>query len=641
MATSTITGTITVGVSLTAGSYTNPVTIAASAAVSGGTYGVQATDSWAVDNFGTITGGAPGDFNTNGVYLKAGGVITNEAGASIYGYDTGVSLGGASATVINHGSIIGNTGTNVAGASGIGLYATNDVLVNTGLISSSEGYGVAIGGIGSGVQSATLENAGTITGEGGPFSGSVDLYASQTDLLIIDPGAVFNGAVYATNSAATNTMELTSGAAVGTISGFGSQYQGFQTIAIDSGAAWDVGGTIAGFSGATIDGFDSHDRLDLTDLTFNGTDTATVNGSNQLVIDDPNGNVTIQMDSNVSGHLFTLVRDSNGDTFAEESNYTPCYLRGTRIRTPEGEVAVEALKIGDRIVTADGNILPLKWIGRRSYRDWLAVGDPDAQPIRFKAGSIADHVPTRDLYVSPEHAMFLDGVLVPALHLVNGVSIVKVEGMEEIEYFHLEFDRHIVILAEGAAAESFVDDDSHMLFHNADEYRLLYPDERRGLYAEFCAPRVEAGATLDTLHRRLMARAMRLLPDGIAAPSDVQQGYLDRATRTAVEGWAFAGMEEGPVKLAILVNGAVVGQTVADRYRAGLGFGDGHCSFRFDLPHGLSPDVSHRIEVRRESDWSPLIGGCVTLEPEAPYSAASITRISRSAESGPRTLSAS
>jgi hypothetical protein len=51
--------------------------------------------------------------------------------------------------------------------------------------------------------------------------------------------------------------------------------------------------------------------------------------------------------------------------------------------------------------------------------------------------------------------MFLDDVLVPAQHLVNGVSILKVEGVEEIEYFHLEFDRHAVIYAEGAAAESF------------------------------------------------------------------------------------------------------------------------------------------------------------------------------------------
>jgi hypothetical protein len=349
-------------------------------------------------------------------------------------------------------------------------------------------------------------------------------------------------------------------------------------------------------------------------MTASVSETATVNGDD-LIID---GSITIQMDGGIAGDTFQLLSDGGTGTFVEESDYTPCYCRGTRIRTPRGEVAVENLKIGNRVTTADGELLPIKWIGRRNYRDWLAVGNEDVQPILFKAGSITDGVPVRDLYVSPEHAMFLDGVLVPARHLVNGVSILKVEGMEEVEYFHLEFDRHLVIFAEGAAAESFVDDDSRMLFHKADEYRQLYPDEPRGRITEFCAPRVEAGYGLETLHHRLMARAERLPPGSAPASAAVQQGYLDRATRKMVDGWAFAGADEAPVKLAIIVNGAVVGQTVADRYRADLakaGVGSGHCGFRFDLPHGLSPDISHRIEVRGESDWSPLTGGCVTLEP--------------------------
>jgi hypothetical protein len=73
------------------------------------------------------------------------------------------------------------------------------------------------------------------------------------------------------------------------------------------------------------------------------------------------------------------------------------------------------------------------------------------------------------------------------------------------------------------------------------------------------------------------------------------------------------------VALAILVNGAIVGRIVADRHRTDLeaaSIGDGSHGFRFRVPHGLSTDTSHRIEVRRESDWSPLTGGCVTLEPD-------------------------
>jgi hypothetical protein len=623
MSTNQITGTIITGVSLSSALYDNPVTVTNTARVSGSVYGIYAATGWAIENAGTITG-TTNAATDGGVSLGDGGSVTNAVGGSIGGGNDGVRIVGATGTVDNSGAITGtynagvylNSGsvTNQIGGSISG--ATNGVdltgggtIDNLGIIAGNAGaYANGLFGVFANGSSVTVENAGTISGA---FD-SVDLQAGGTNRLIVDAGAVFYGAVYA-NLAANNTMELKSGAA-GTIIGFGSQYQNFQTVTIDNSAIWDVDGAASEFNGTTIDGFNSHDRLDLASIGPAGYTVSLNSSTDLLTIKGGSDTVTIQLDGSVTGATFQLLDDNNGGAFVEESDYTPCYCRGTRIRTPQGKVAVEALRIGDRVTTVDGEDLPIKWIGRRFYRDWLAVGNAGVQPICFRAGSIADGVPVRDLYVSPEHAMFLDGVLVPALHLVNGASIVKIEGMEEIEYFHFEFDRHVVIYAEGAAAESFVDDDSRMLFHNADEYRQLYPDEPRGGDIEFCAPRVEAGYEIDTLHRRLVARAERLLPGGTAAPAGVQQGYLDRATRTMVEGWAF-GAGEGPVKLAVIVNGAVVGRTVADRYRAGLGVGDGRCCFRFDLPHGLSPDVSHRIEVRRVSDWSLLTGGRATLTP--------------------------
>jgi O-antigen biosynthesis protein len=600
----------------TGGTYGSPLTIGSGVSVGGGT-AIYAQNTATIHNQGTIGG------SQYGIYLEDGGSITNDSGATITGGNVGINTKefGASTTVANSGNIYGNNFgvylgdggsiTNATHASigagtqdGIAIKYGTAAVVNDGTITSTNLYGVNIYGGTSG----TVENAGTITGGNGV---AVYLGESDSNRLIVDPGAKFNGIVEA-NSAATNTLELASSSAAGTITSFGTQYTGFGAIAIDPGAAWTVAGSKTALEGATITGFNSLDTLDLTDLTFHDGETAVLSGD-KLVID---GSVTIQMDSGVTGDTFQVLDDGHGHTLVEE---TPCYCRGTRIRTPKGEVAVEALKIGDRVTTADGTLLPIKWIGRRNYRDWLAVGNADVQPILFKAGSIADHVPARDLYVSPEHAMFLDGILVPAQHLVNGVSILKVEGMEEIEYFHFEFDRHVVIFAEGAAAESFVDDDSRMLFHNADEYRRLYPNEPRGRYTEFCAPRVEAGVALDTIHRTLAIRATRLSPDGATAPIAAQQGCLDRATHTTVEGWAFAEAGE-PVRLAILVNGAVVGQTVANRYLADFataGIAHRRCGFRFALPHGLSPDIGHRIEVRRESDWSLLTGGCVTLEPDS------------------------
>jgi hypothetical protein len=93
---------------------------------------------------------------------------------------------------------------------------------------------------------------------------------------------------------------------------------------------------------------------------------------------------------------------------------------------------------------------------------------------------------------------------------------------------------------------------------------------------------------------------------------------LDRVTHVAIEGWAAqdgSTPEDVPVRLAILVNGAVIGQTLANRRRADLkASGLGDCCFRFALPQPLPREVSHRIEVRRESDWSLLHCGSVLLK---------------------------
>jgi hypothetical protein len=96
-------------------------------------------------------------------------------------------------------------------------------------------------------------------------------------------------------------------------------------------------------------------------------------------------------------------------------------------------------------------------------------------PILIEAGALDENLPRRDLYVSPEHSLYIDGVLVPAEHLVNGVSVVRCINAESVHYFHIELERHDVIFAEGAAAETFVDCDNRLMFHNAAEFNELYP----------------------------------------------------------------------------------------------------------------------------------------------------------------------
>ena len=121
--------------------------------------------------------------------------------------------------------------------------------------------------------------------------------------------------------------------------------------------------------------------------------------------------------------LKVLYSSDGGNTYnplatapAEYEIISACYVTGTLIRTVRGEVAVEALSIGDVVITASGEYRPIKWIGHRAYAGRFANANPDVLPICFKAGSLANDVPRRDLWISPHHAMYLQGVLIEVDH---------------------------------------------------------------------------------------------------------------------------------------------------------------------------------------------------------------------------------
>jgi glycosyltransferase involved in cell wall biosynthesis len=103
--------------------------------------------------------------------------------------------------------------------------------------------------------------------------------------------------------------------------------------------------------------------------------------------------------------------------------------------------------------------------------------------------------------------MFLKGVLIEAIDLVNGVSIIQAERVEHVDYFHIELDTHDVIVAEGALSESFVDDDSRGIFQNAHEFAALYANTPPVRPARYCAPRLAFGAEVEAARRRIAERA--------------------------------------------------------------------------------------------------------------------------------------
>jgi Hint domain len=156
-------------------------------------------------------------------------------------------------------------------------------------------------------------------------------------------------------------------------------------------------------------------------------------------------------------------------------HHTSCFLAGTRIKTIEGEINIEELRIGDNVLTASGKAKPIKFIGLRKVsrertRPWNGDG-----PVKISRFAIDGKAPHSDLYVSPAHAIYIDGILIPASNLVNGVTIVADAKPEPLSltYLHIELDTHEPILAEGLAVETFQRDNPHA-FDNGDEHTRLY-----------------------------------------------------------------------------------------------------------------------------------------------------------------------
>ena len=159
-----------------------------------------------------------------------------------------------------------------------------------------------------------------------------------------------------------------------------------------------------------------------------------------------------------------------------------CYLRGTCIRTPEGERRIEELKIGDPVVTISGESKPIKWIGRQRFKKSGKCWPKDFEPIRISRFALDERTPHRDLCVSPNHAIYIDGVLIPAKYLINGINITQCapEGADIIEYLHIELFAHDVIYAEGATAETFGSRrEARDHFDNFYEYYPAVPQRAR------------------------------------------------------------------------------------------------------------------------------------------------------------------
>ncbi len=218
-----------------------------------------------------------------------------------------------------------------------------------------------------------------------------------------------------------------------------------------------------------ITGFDEdEDVIDLTGLTG-------VDDPSDITIEYVDGDAIITW--NGGGENSITVRNVKEGSLVVGENVFACFQRGTMIRTPDGETAVEDLAIGDLVLNLDGVARPVKWIGRRSFQRRFVGRNSEASPVLIKAGALGPNSPDRDLTLSAKHAMYFDGVFVRSEDLINGDTIVRERELELIEYFHVELDSHDVIFANGAPTETYANHNSRRMFANWQEYVDLYGSE--------------------------------------------------------------------------------------------------------------------------------------------------------------------
>ncbi len=300
------------------------------------------------------------------------------------------------------------------------------------------------------------------------------------------------------------TLDNTSGTTTNTISFGGGD--SFLTLA----------GTGTASFGGVIAGMGAHDTIDLTS-SFLPTPGSASNirlsfspGSDVLTISDTvNGTLhtdTLTFSGAVPG-TFSAALGSNGIVITD----VPCFATGTRLLTPDGQVAVERLAVGDAVLTArDGSAQHIVWVGSRTV-DLARHAIPEKViPVVILAGAFGDGLPERDLKLSPDHALFIDGHLVEAKTLVNGTTVIRDHSIRHVTYHHIELERHDVVLAEGLAAETYLDSGNRQNFSADAAPLVLHPDFAAGNRANACAMLLQDGAIVRAARATLLARAEAL-----------------------------------------------------------------------------------------------------------------------------------
>ena len=541
---------------------------------------------------------------------------------------TGATAFGAISTVIVNGSLIdnatptlgsalsffqGSNQSNLSVNSGGTITTTSldltDVLVTTVAAGGNLTAGTVI------LAGDRLDIAGTATIStlklsSGTFTveGVATIGATGTGVFTVNQG----GSLSMTGTASTN---IVNNGAAEVFDIYGGKLVVVSNTGLLAGSSFNFGSVtngsfdIASYSATSaITGLANGDNFEVgtgkyTSATYNTTShVLTLTGTGPTLT--LNG-VSVAGLTNASFNLSTA---ADGGTTVNVS----CFLAGTRIETARGEVAIETLAEGDEVVTLDGahrGVARVRWLGH-SVID-ATVGGEQSAPIRIRAHAFAKGEPRRDLLVTPEHCILVDGGLIPARMLVNEVSILRETGLASYEVHHVACERHVILFAEGLTTESYLDTGTSGNFGTG-------PRAAADWTADAAAPLTTSRAVVEPIWRRLLDRAGAATPVQQDAASDdpdlrlrLRDGSVLRA-RNRRGSRHFFVLPAGTGSTTLLSRWAVPAETegpfVDDRRRLGVQVSrallwNGLATHRLPLADGRRSGW-HACETATDARWT-------------------------------------
>jgi autotransporter passenger strand-loop-strand repeat protein len=406
------------------------------------------------------------------VMSLGGHMVVSQGGSA-----TSTSVGYEGQLIVDGGGSATYTMSNPGATVSQTLYVTSGQISSGLIVGSSTPLFVLSGGLTTGT---TIVSGGRdVVQYGGTDIGTVvsaDGYEVVSGGTSIDTD-IIGGLVYAP---AGNVSDVT-------IANSGNLYLDYGQLATGAIVFSGSGTLVIGDDTAptaVLSGFNSGDTID--DMGLIDGSNPTVEGQT-LVIDGSNETLVLQLAGNYAGATFTVAPDSEdvglyGDhgTLITVSNVpttvnnVPCFAAGTLITTEHGPVAVGRLSVGDCVLTIEGTLEPILWIGSRAVDCRRHPTPARIMPVRIRAHSLAPGQPSRDLFLSPDHAIFAEGVLIPVKHLLNGGTITQLP-VDTVTYYHIELSHHAVILAEGLPVETYRDTGDRNAFANASGVTMLHP----------------------------------------------------------------------------------------------------------------------------------------------------------------------